>query len=36
MSSASNKKSTRVIALTIIGLLVLSSIASVVSLFIGM
>lgn len=36
MSKASNKKSTRVIALAIIGLLALSSIASVVSLFIGM
>ena len=36
MSKASTKKSSRVIALAIIGTLVLSSVASVVSLFIGM
>ena len=36
MAKASSKKSTRVIALTIIGMLVLSSVAGVLSLFIGM
>lgn len=36
MAKASNKKSSRIIALSIIGLLVLSSVASVISLFIGM
>ncbi|MDQ0557868.1 flagellar basal body-associated protein FliL [Paeniclostridium ghonii] len=36
MAKARSKKSTRVIALAIIGLLVLSSVAGVLSLFIGM
>ena len=36
MAKVNDKKTTRVIALAIIGMLVLSSVASVVSLFIGM
>ena len=36
MSKASTKKSSRVIALAIIGVLVLSSVAGVLSLFRGM